>query len=97
MTLDEAIIHAEEVANTQCDDCAKEHKQLAEWLKELKNYREEKNKSSIELTKEELLVLIEGLDYQQDMSSVIFEEYSINGEELSKKLNKVFYNLDWSK
>lgn len=45
MTLDEAIIHCEEVAdrcavtdgNRECED---NHRQLAEWLKELKKYRE---------------------------------------------------------
>lgn len=58
MTLDEAIKHAEEVAeinqaiayNTddgnwmdiaQCEKCAEEHRQLAEWLKELKKLREQ--------------------------------------------------------
>lgn len=60
MTLDEAIKHAEEVANEkerfgamgrgnpdkyapspeQCFKCAEEHRQLAEWLKELKRVRE---------------------------------------------------------
>ena len=56
MTLDEAIKHAEEVAEEQeklCKvndsfnfsqpkwrECAEEHRQLAEWLKELKTYRE---------------------------------------------------------
>ena len=54
MTLDEAIKHAEEVANectvyfrtsdnevTQIpSQCAEEHRQLAEWLKELKRVRE---------------------------------------------------------
>ena len=58
MTLDEAIKHAEEVAEEQikkacnlyddknyeesreCIWCAEEHRQLAEWLKELKMYRE---------------------------------------------------------
>lgn len=39
MTLDEAILHAEEIANKGCDQCAKDHKQLAEWLKELKRLR----------------------------------------------------------
>lgn len=51
MTLDEAIKHYEEVAErleNSCkrdwmseDDerCASEHRQLAEWLKELKSYR----------------------------------------------------------
>ena len=45
MTLDEAIKHCEEVADLPCiSDAAKkcyaEHRQLAEWLKELKMYRE---------------------------------------------------------
>lgn len=62
MTLDEAIRHAEEVADTceyeagkydVCDSyekgvayqegkCAEEHRQLAEWLKELKELRKQK-------------------------------------------------------
>ena len=59
MILDEAIKHAEEVAETQekqvergdwekgsltekfCIACAKEHRQLANWLKELKQLREQ--------------------------------------------------------
>jgi hypothetical protein len=63
MTLDEAIKHAEEVAEekdmqagfdtdylcyqmseverNQCKTCAEEHRQLAEWLKELKANREQ--------------------------------------------------------
>lgn len=48
MTLEEAIIHAEEVAErcavTDGDlKCESEHRQLAEWIKELKKYREENN------------------------------------------------------
>ena len=56
MTLEEAILHCEEVAelnesiayNTdaenwmdiaQCEKCAGEHRQLAEWLKELRERR----------------------------------------------------------
>ena len=44
MTLDEAIQHCEEKA--LCGDaCGLEHKQLADWLKELKSYRmDEENK-----------------------------------------------------
>jgi len=44
MTIDEAIKHAEEVAEEQvkrCEKCADEHRQLAEWLKELKQLREQ--------------------------------------------------------
>lgn len=42
MTLDEAILHAEEVAknNSTCEECRMQHKQLAEWLRELKKYKE---------------------------------------------------------
>lgn len=38
MTLDEAIQHCREKSN--CSKCGEEHKQLAEWLEELKQYRE---------------------------------------------------------
>ena len=63
MTLDEAIKHAEEVAEEKesegkllcqsesasigCLTCAEEHKQLAEWLKELKQLREQKDEDLI--------------------------------------------------
>jgi hypothetical protein len=62
MTLEEAILHAEEVAEAEeqkykdwkgdyahlkkidsCLECAKEHLQLAEWLKELKHRRSYEN------------------------------------------------------
>lgn len=46
MTLDEAIQHAQEIANKGCDQCAKDHQQLAEWLTELKNRREEDTNSA---------------------------------------------------
>ncbi len=48
MTLEEAIEHCEEKA---CNNsaCAAEHKQLAEWLKELQTLR--KNTSSEEISK----------------------------------------------
>ena len=38
MTENEAIKHCEERAKI-CDECGKEHNQLAEWLKELLKYR----------------------------------------------------------
>jgi len=46
MTLEETIEHSKKIAdsynNTVLDcECAKNHRQLAEWLKELKYYREE--------------------------------------------------------
>lgn len=39
MTLEEAIKHAEEKSNG-CSKCNDEHRQLAEWLKELKYFKE---------------------------------------------------------
>jgi hypothetical protein len=48
MTLDQAIQHCYEIAeNEQCHDCAKEHLQLAEWLEELRDYRERDKKGGI--------------------------------------------------
>lgn len=41
MSLDDAIKHAEEIADSRCDTCGQEHRQLAEWLKELKIYKQE--------------------------------------------------------
>ena len=41
MTIDEAIRHCEEVAEKMNDcECAADHRQLAEWLRELKELRE---------------------------------------------------------
>ena len=59
MTLDEAIKHARDKAKEQkyyasfergkriqsCKKCAEEHEQLAEWLEELKEYKENKHRS----------------------------------------------------
>lgn len=55
MILDDAIKHAEEVAEEHtkynryggfesCDECAEEHRQLAKWLKELKQLRKQTKK-----------------------------------------------------
>lgn len=46
MTLDEAIIHAKELSEDQsiCKDCREEHKQLATWLEELKQYKDKECK-----------------------------------------------------
>ena len=41
MTLNEAINHAKEVAASKCDECGKEHQQLAEWLQKLADYEDE--------------------------------------------------------
>ena len=43
MTIEEAINHCEEKASG-CSECAKEHAELAEWLKELIELRENQAK-----------------------------------------------------
>lgn len=40
MSLDEAILHCQGRAKADCSECAREHLQLAEWLEELKVYKE---------------------------------------------------------
>ena len=40
MTLDEAIAHADEVAGARDTECRRDHKQLADWLRELKGLRD---------------------------------------------------------
>lgn len=52
LTIDEAIAHAKEVADKRidlCEECRAEHLQLAEWLEELKRYKE------LELTPEQMI------------------------------------------
>ena len=93
LTIDEAIKHAEEVAEekqlkahnlklckdygnpkstitsgvVECETCAEEHRQLAEWLKELKRLREQepvldKIRAEIEEYKSRQLTLAIGVD-----------------------------------
>lgn len=53
MTIDDAIIHAEkvyEILKNKCIDCANEHKQLAEWLKDYKEIKS-KQGASIKMEK----------------------------------------------
>ena len=82
MTLDEAIKHAEEVAEEKeeqaweaqlqeeyrtCKDCAKEHRQLAEWLKELKQLRKQTKT-------EHWIPCNERLPEERDWCLAVFEE-----------------------
>ena len=50
MTIDEAIAHVQEVADTRtdlCDECREEHRQLGEWLTELKQLRDSLEKQKL--------------------------------------------------
>lgn len=53
------------------------------------------NKESIELSKEELMILIDGLDCIDDFGYAPFSEYNIPYQDLRKKLSDVFYKLEW--
>lgn len=58
MTLDELIARAKEASENQCmtDLCKENFKQLAEWLEELKQYREEKiHETNLDHFKQEIL------------------------------------------
>lgn len=77
MTIDEAIKHCEEVAeehtrynryggfeswnDVNCAECAKEHRQLANWLKELKHLREQ-DPCEDAISRQALLNMYECLD-----------------------------------
>jgi len=51
MEIKQAIAHAKEVAASKCDECGKEHQQLAEWLAELAGYKDKTYISDEWLTK----------------------------------------------
>lgn len=57
MTLDELIVRAKEASENQCmgDLCRENFKQLAEWLEELKQYKEEKQETNLDHYKQEVL------------------------------------------
>lgn len=91
MTLDEAIKHAEEVAEENeeiyeahcriyskkvvekypsppCKKCAEEHRQLAEWLKELKAYKEQSDDA---ISRQAVLKIIDGwYDNNRDTENI---------------------------
>lgn len=57
MTLDELIARAKEASENQCmgDLCRENFKQLAEWLEELKQYKEEKQETNLDHFQQEIL------------------------------------------
>ena len=83
MTIDEAIVHAREVASRKFDDrvhcirCAEEHEQLAEWLEELKAYREigtvEGYKNAIECYTKEYMIRKSNVQYDKAVDDFVHE------------------------
>ena len=84
MTLDEAIIHAKELSTSQsvCKECREEHKQLAAWLDELKQYKEI---NQPEKTAEEMFKKL-GYEFKEifyyDDSNYVYE-YSCGGKKIT--------------
>lgn len=67
MTLEEAICHARMTAETRedlCEECRKEHLQLADWLQELQESRELINRQQAEI--EKLKAEIERLEFSNE-------------------------------
>jgi len=63
MTLDEAIKHAEEVHDSDTSPyCSLEHRQLATWLRELKEYRNREIKATINARNEFTGIIEEHLE-----------------------------------
>ena len=83
MTLDETIKHYEEVAES-CErgnpkkrskmECAKEHRQRAEWLRELKAYREILENADKIIKSEYGCVIIEGYADIIDKMNEVYKE-----------------------
>ena len=70
MTLEEAIEHAETRSNELADcKCAKEHRQLAEWLKELKYLRrwKEDAQTNMKIMKENIFDASKKIERAKDI------------------------------
>ena len=96
MTIDEAIRHAEEVAETnqaivdycdfidknieECEECACEHRQLAKWLRELKAYRGLIANADKLIESEYGVVIIEGYADVLSQMKEIYEEVKADKE-----------------
>ena len=80
MTLDEAIIHAKELSENQsvCNDCREEHKQLAEWLEELKRNKDKECETSARQ-------MFEALGYEFE------KEYTSDGVNDTYRYDKCFH------
>lgn len=102
LSIDEAIKHAREVASRKFDDrvhcirCAEEHEQLAEWLEELKTYREigtveECRNSILEIPKAYNKAIDDFVNFADTLPTVEEEDGTIRPmwlEEMAEKLKE---------
>lgn len=70
----------------KCEECASEHRQLAEWLKELKAYRGILAKADKIIESEYGCVIIEGYKDVIDQMNEVFQE--IKADESNSNLGK---------
>lgn len=75
MTIDEAITHAEWAANNCEGECAEEHRQLAEWLKELR----ERKSTDVALEDERNLLSERLGDYREALRYARTENANLRG------------------
>ena len=98
LTLEEAIVHAKEVAEknyrgadfesidyidddikTNCIKCAEEHMQLAEWLEELKSYKEAEEQGLLVRLPVPLGSKVYCISTRDKQNSIIFEKNFVLG------------------
>lgn len=90
MTIEEAIAHAQETADTRsdlCDECRDEHRQLADWLTELKQLRDsfEKQKSiNYELVDENQKLINENKELKRLLRLAV-DDFEVMGNEVYYK------------
>ena len=90
MTLDEAIAHAKEVAASKCDECGKEHQQLAEWLQELKVQTDR-----VDVLTEQVKIYEAHLKKTYDSLAYYIDEYKKNEVRLASYKDKTFISEDF--
>lgn len=88
MKLDEAIHHCSTKIN--CSKCGQEHKRLAEWLKELKEYR------AINYTPEELQLCFNPPEILYVINEIDEKKvhliYLLDGEQIKLSFGNVYWN-----
>ena len=100
MTIDEAIAKYKEITNADancpahcnisCDKCVQESKQLAEWLEELKDYRD-KNKMVVRIDIENMDSVKDKID---ELSKYAESQYNKAIDDFSKALTTMYENYD---
>lgn len=92
LTLDEAIEHCNEVGKQSCDECAKEHRQLAEWLMELKECRWISCESELPKCNDEFLVTWTTSECKRHFLAML--EYDVDEGWIIAEYMKLYRNVN---